>query len=118
MPRHPEIERLVNKARQTDLATLMATIRFIQYLVKRIETITATNRPAPIISELVKPYNPSSGTAYYFTNHGGQVRAAPRYAMDKSGSTCTKIYPKVQRGNWTYLSLAFAGSTGIAMVHT
>ena len=64
-------------------------------------------------------YNPSSGTCYYFTEHGNQLRRMPSYKVSGKvdGSSrydeepqideCRKFFPKVSFGGFGYLFLWF-----------
>lgn len=55
-------------------------------------------------------YDPSKGTAYYFTDHGQQLRRQPDYGFKSEGKTtdtkneldddCTKIYPGISFGGF------------------
>lgn len=47
------------------------------HLIHSTETTNEDNVP-----EHVAPFDPSSGTCYYFTPHGAQVRKTPMYEMD------------------------------------
>ena len=58
-------------------------VEFVRYLVDQVVAIHANDRniqPAVVIPE---SYNPEKGTAYYFTEHGNQIRKQPEYDTDK-----------------------------------
>ena len=62
-------------------------------------------------------YNPEKGRAYYFTEHGCQVRKLPKYDIKGSSNyddppqdpdgRCSKMYPKVSYGGFGYVLLWF-----------
>ena len=56
---------------------------FFLYVIDEIVRIhTDDQNVMPDQPENVAPYNPSQGTAYYFTSHGNQIRRTPNYQMD------------------------------------
>ena len=98
---------------------------FLLYLVNRIEAVHEDNRPVPRIAPIPNTYNPRSGTAYYFTDHGNQLRIMPDYQI--TGKTakksrrdrdlyddypeidkaCRKMFPEVSFGGFGHLFLWF-----------
>ena len=48
-------------------------VNFIRDLVQQIKEIHTRNWPTPEVNEIPGSYNPSSGTAYYFTDSGNQL---------------------------------------------
>ena len=54
---------------------------FCQCLVDEIKTVHENNKPSPAVNPVPNIYNPSSGTAYYFTPSGVQLCQLPRYEV-------------------------------------
>ena len=55
---------------------------FWEYLQKKVEQIHKdNNRPAPPVARIPNTYDPSSGSAYYFSEHGEQIRKMPEYQV-------------------------------------
>ena len=50
-------------------------------LVDEIKRLYENNRPSPAVNPVPNSYNPSSGTAYYFTPSGVQLCQLPRYEV-------------------------------------
>ena len=48
-------------------------VNFIRYLVHQIKEVHTRNCPTPEVNKIPGSYNPSSGTAYYFTESGNQL---------------------------------------------
>ena len=89
-------------------------IEFVLHLVLYIEKIHQNNLPTPDPCPLPGSYNPSNGVAYYFTDHGCQVRKqggynisgkeAARNIDDIMDDPCSKSFPLVSRGGvWVYV---------------
>ena len=58
------------------------------------------NRPSPAVNPVPNSYNPSSGTAYYFTPSGAQLRQLPRYEVctdDKEKNSNFDDFPEVDQ---------------------
>lgn len=93
--------------------------KFLEFIILRIELIHSTNRPAPEAREIPDSYNPPSGTAYYFTESGNQVRRMPTYQVSGNSKKanyddapeieagCTKMFPKISYGGYGYMFLWF-----------
>ena len=92
-------------------------IEFVLHLVLYIEKIHQNNLPPPDPCPLPGSYNPSNGVAYYFTDHGCQVRKqggynisgkeAARNIDDIMDDPCSKSFPLVSRGGYGYMFLWF-----------
>ena len=96
-------------------------VNFIRGLVGKIKEVHQNNRAPPPIAEIPGSYNPSTGTAYYFTESGNQLCRMPKYevhAGDKDKNAlfddrpevddpCNKFFPKVSKGGFGYMFLWF-----------
>ena len=96
-------------------------VNFIRYLVHQIKEVHTRNRPTPEVNEIPGSYNPSSGTAYYFTESGNQLCQMPKYQVndgDKEKNAlfddrpevddlCSKLFPKVSCAGFGYMFLWF-----------
>ena len=94
---------------------------FCQCLVRKIKRVHENNRPSPAVNPVPNSYNPSSGTAYYFTPSGVQLHQLPRYEVctdDKEKNSnfddfpevdqaCRKMFPSMSRSGFGYLFLWF-----------
>ena len=94
---------------------------FCQCLVGEIKRVHENNRPSPAVNPVPNSYNPSSGTAYYFTPSGVQLCQLPRYEVctdDKEKNSnfddfpevdqaCRKLFPSMSRSGFGYLFLWF-----------
>ena len=68
-------------------------IEFWEYIQKKVEKLHKdNNRPSPPVARIPNTYGPSSGSAYYFTEHGEQIREMPEYRV--SGRITTANYDK------------------------
>lgn len=96
---------------------------FLLELVQLTEKVHAGDRNTPPAVPQPGTYNPPSGTAYYFSEHGCQVRKKPFYKIDKDGEDkeeadvdqhglCRKNYPKVSLGGYGYMFLYFCPEHG------
>ena len=95
---------------------------FCQCLVDEIKRVHENNRPSPAVNPVPNSYNPSSGTAYYFTPSGAQLCQLPTYEVctdykEKNSNfddisevdqTCRKMFPRVSK---VILDILFCGST-------
>ena len=64
---------------------------FWEYVQKKVEKLHKdNNRPSPPVARIPNTYDPSSGSAYYFTEHGEQIRKMPEYRV--SGRITTANY--------------------------
>ena len=59
------------------------SIAFVEYLIDQAIIVHIRDINTEVPSENVKPYNPESGTAYYFTATGHQIRKQPMYRIDQ-----------------------------------
>ena len=104
----PEIVTLLRHSRLTDF---FATVcNFISYLCMFLLDLHSNDVPSEPAVPIPNTYNPESGTCYYFTKHGQQVRVLPKYSKNVSKSfteQCKKDFPKPSKHNWTYLFLWF-----------
>lgn len=113
----PEIHRVLTASSRNNLSAEIAN--FFLYLISFIQEVHSNDGnivPAQVIGNT---YNPESGTAYYFTNHGNKVRQTPSYSLDNRGNRanydddpcdeerCRKDYTKVSVGGWCHLFLWF-----------
>ena len=56
-------------------------VNFARFLVEKVNEVHVNNRPKPSIRLIPNSYNPSTGTAYYFTQSGEQLREMPKYEI-------------------------------------
>lgn len=95
-------------------------INFLQYLMERIKAIHVPDPNPTEIEEIFNSYDPRTGTAYYFTESGNQIRKMPTYQADleknknkknngtaTSDGECRKKYPLVSFGGYSYMFLWF-----------
>ena len=91
-------------------------VNFLLYLVDRIESLHRNDLDPLQIEEIANRYDPRLGVAYYFTQNGNQIRKLPRYekSLEKAkkeppplDGPCTKKYPKVSYGGFSYMLLWF-----------
>ena len=98
-------------------------VNFLREMVKSVIKLHANDRPAAPPIPIPGTYNPPSGTAYYFTEHGQKVREMPNYLVNDSQQdkenkqarrvpACTKLYPGVSSGGWGYIFLFFCPKHG------
>ena len=95
------------------------TVNFAKCIIEKINEVHQNNHPAPNVACIPNTYNPSTGTAYYFTQSGKQLREMPKYQVcegDKRHNACyddrpevdgpcNKLFPKVSRGGYGYMFL-------------
>ena len=56
--------------------------KFWKYVQKKVERLHKdNNRPAPPVARIPITYDPSYGSAYYFSEHGAQIRKMPEYRL-------------------------------------
>lgn len=97
---------------------------FITKLVSMREKLEENNIP-PQASSMFDVYNPAkTGRAYYFTDHGNQIRKPRVFSIDRDNEKkkgnfddtpdvpCSKIFPNVSHKGTTYLFLWFCPSHG------
>ena len=92
-------------------------VGFVEYLVDQAIMIHQGDIPVQEPSEIVGSYNPESGTVYYFTPLGHQVRKQPVYSIDQERKNyhnlptvddlCKKQFPNVSYGGFGYIFLWF-----------
>ena len=92
---------------------------FCEYLVSHVKEVHSVNRPAPDVQPIPGTYDPASGTAYYFTESGEQLRIMPTYeVLGRTGNNnyddhpqveelCNKYFPQVSFGGFGYMFLWF-----------
>ena len=107
-----EISNLLLAAQSESQEILQLVVGFVRALVQQVFSVHSVDRPAPAPDSHEGTYNPPSGTAYYFTPHGNQVRDIPSYSIqgkDRSRDTsgCTKDFPTVPYGGFGYMFLFF-----------
>jgi hypothetical protein len=110
-----EVPALFTAAKTTD--ALDMCIAFILSVVQQVRQTHQDDRPVQPASPIAGSYNPEKGVAYYFTEHGQQLRKQPKYNISGSGKhanyddaveePCQKIYPKVSLGGYSYMFLWF-----------
>ncbi len=87
------------------------SVGFIKECVLFCQELHHRDMPTPAPEPIEGSYNPATGTCYYFTEHGNQVRELPEYSGLKSqsaaGPRCTKLYPQVSYGGFGYIFLFF-----------
>ena len=100
-----------------DQGGLECIVNFLRAVIDRIEHIHGEDRPAPPVEPIPGSYNPPCGTAYYFTEHGHQIRKLPSYDISGKADNCDdlpqvdqlcrKDYPLVSRHGFGYMLLWF-----------
>jgi hypothetical protein len=115
----PELKRLLEAARTTAAEDDGVSVcSFVLYLCDRVTSMHTGDRAAQAPSPVPGSYNPPSGAAYYFTPSGNKVRRMPKYALNDTrreqfddppsgGENCSKVYPQVSTGGFSYLFLWF-----------
>lgn len=112
----PEIKDVLLSAKGTPV--LNDAINFFEHLIGRVKAIFTDCKEPDQVSPKPETYNPAKfGRAYYFTQHGQQIRDIPVYTMGSSGNyddeparpdeRCNKKYPVVGTQGTTYLFLWF-----------
>jgi hypothetical protein len=57
----------------------------IKYIIEKIKTVHKDDKETESADAVIRPYNPEvQGRAYYFTEHGGQLRHMPTYVMTEN----------------------------------
>ena len=110
-----EVADLLLDATATD--TVLEVVNFIRALLQFVEDVHSQDRETADPVPIPGTYNPPSGIAYYFTEHGQKLREMPHYKVSDSGRggtdeayrapPCTKKYPQVSSGGWGYMFLFF-----------
>lgn len=87
---------------------LEVVCNFFHCLLSQVEQIHAKDVPVPDVQEIPNTYKPETGVSYWFTRSGCQVRKAPVFLEHKPNqdvldAQCSKIYPRVSRGGFSYM---------------
>ena len=64
---------------------------FCVWLMKRIQLVHQQDEDPPEAQQIPYSYNPPSGKAYYFTQHGNQIRKMPEYVLDVQSKKKKKL---------------------------
>ncbi|MCG8623116.1 MAG: hypothetical protein MJE68_14120, partial [Proteobacteria bacterium] len=98
-----EISRALLKS--TEYGCALECVDFIEYLVHTVTETHGIDHKTQEPCAIPNSYDPESGTAYYFTPHGNQIRRQPKYTIDQKhvnyddlpdvDEMCQKKYPKV-----------------------
>lgn len=108
----PEILKLLTASVRREDFVMQEMCDFVHSLCVLVESVHADDVAAGIGSPIVGSYNPEKfGCAYYFSPHGCRVRLPLNYSGSANptveAESCTKIYPFVSRGGFTYSFLWF-----------
>ena len=72
---------------------------FWEYVQKKVEKLHKdNNRPSPPVARIPNTYDPSSCSAYYFTEHGEQIHKMPEYRVSGRITTANYDEPQVVDG--------------------
>ena len=94
---------------------------FIIFLIKSVQKTHESDPAYPPAEAIPNSYNPEKGIAYYFTPHGSQIRKVPQYNIRGTNSNydenpqhdpCSKLYPSVSKGGYSYMYLWFCPMHG------
>ena len=93
---------------------------FWEYVQKIVEKLHKdNNRPSPPVARIPNTYDPSSGSAYYFTEHGDQICKMLQYRVSGRITTanydeppivdgvCNKKFPRAHTAGFGYLFCGF-----------
>ena len=58
-------------------------VNFARCLVEKVNEVHMNNRPKPTIRQIPNSYDPSTGTVYYFTQSGEQLKEMPKYEISE-----------------------------------
>ena len=111
-----EIAELLMLGQENNCTDLITD--FCEELINIVKDVHKADDPKPQVQRKPGTYDPRSGTAYYFTEHGDQVRDLPRYDVCASSlknhddipgvdRPCRKLFPEVSFGGFGYLFLWF-----------
>lgn len=85
----PELIELVHTIKQTVTAQACVMVlqqnlaSFLRIVIQRVQNLDESYESCDSASEeALKPYDPSTGAAYYFTDTGGQLRNLPRFGSE------------------------------------
>lgn len=113
----PEVAYLFSVALQ--YGHQQKVVNFIRYLVHFNNNVHRADDDFPAPQPIPCSYNPESGVAYYFTEHGCKVCDLPLYAIDSSRpkadlyddapqeETCQKVQTRISSGGFCYSFLWF-----------
>ena len=100
---------------------------FWEYVQKKVEKLHKdNNRPALQVARIPNTYGPSSGSAYYFSEHGEQIHKMPEYRVSGRitvanydeqpfvDGVCNKKFPRAHTAGFGYLFLWFCPIHGHA----
>ena len=108
----PEYAKLLYLTLQVELSNHV--IAFLEYLIDFVRNTHRSDEPAQPASVIPDTYDPESGVAYYFTDHGCRVRNLPSYEIDihrhkqdlfddpPDIGRCNKLQAKVSSGGFNY----------------
>ena len=112
----PELANLLQVTMEIEeLEDKPIVIDFVKYLSNFVSSLHQNDRPTPNTCIISNSYNPSTGTAYYFSPHGNQIRELPHFNIsgsgnlydDKPANTCNKKFPGISFGGFGYIFLWF-----------
>ena len=108
----PELADLFRQAPKFDV--LLCIVSFVEYLVSFIKQIHESDPCSEPAVPAPGTYDPESGVAYYFTDHGQKVHSMPTYELDTKRhaqdlfddaphqDTCIKFPAPVTYGGFNY----------------
>lgn len=112
----PEVATLLHAVKGMR-SLLIVVCEFFLCLMEQIMSTHLEPRPSVLCSEDEGLYNPTSGTAYYFTEAGKQIRKMPNYEITRQtkvhddeptvDKACQKYFPQISFGGFGYLFLFF-----------
>lgn len=92
-------------------------VEFLEYLIDQTVLVHSHDQILQQAQPINNSYNPETGTAYYFTSHGCQVRKQPVYTINQKSKNyddvpivdnlCKKKFPEVSYGGYGYMFLWF-----------
>ena len=104
----------------SDVGKVEQLVDFLKYLIDKVESVHYRDPNPTEIREMPNTYDPRTGTAYYFTESGNQLREMPTYQADiekdkrkknedeaNDEGECRKKYPMVSFGGYSYILLWF-----------
>ena len=66
----------------SDAGKVEEVVAFLNYLIDGIEAVHYKDPNPTEVKEIANSYDPWTGTAYYFTERGNQLREMPTYQTD------------------------------------
>lgn len=78
----PEISHLLTRTKDTGI--ISDVIAFVRYLAQFVSELHDNDIPAIDPVPINGTYDPESGIAYYFTDHGCRVRDLPNYSLNNT----------------------------------